>query len=135
MRLQVHQNCDESVQLVEVKLEHGQFRVEQVAQVVLLDDLPQHSERQCLVLHDQVEETSDEVHALAVVKVRVNNGVGLQDFIQVLRLNRLHVVEGSLHVHVYRVFNLLGQLQVRHLVVGLELSQDVGGVYFEDTEP
>lgn len=68
MAVQVGQHHgDEPVEPVEVEFEHRQLCVEQRRQFEDMDDLAHDSERQSLVLQEQVKEARNEIHALAVV--------------------------------------------------------------------
>ena len=61
------QDADEPVELVEVQLEHWQLGVEKLGHVESVDHVAHHREGKGFVPEKEVQESSDEVHALAVV--------------------------------------------------------------------
>ena len=76
MRVQVgEQNRDQAIKLVEYQLQHRQFCVEQLAHIKLVDDIPQDSKTNGLVVEEQIQESGDKVHSLTVVQLRVNHSV------------------------------------------------------------
>jgi len=101
--VQVRQvDADKSVQLVEHQLQHRKLGVEQVTHGITFDYLAHDCESKGLFLvHDEVQEASDEVHALAVVQIRVHNCVCLQYFLQGVVRNFLQIVETANDVHFY----------------------------------
>ena len=105
-------NADEPVQLVEHQLQHRQLFVEQVRQLEPLDRLSHHCERHLLsVAQGQEQVSGHEVHALAVVQLRIEQRIRPQDARQVLVGQDLHLVEASHDVNLDGVDHVLRQLE------------------------
>ena len=105
-----HENRNQSVQPVEVLLQHGQLRVEERAQLVQVDHLAHDCEGKSLVAKEQVEEARNEVHPLAVVKVRIDHRIGEEYASQVLICDAFGRTERAVNVTFNLVLPLLGQV-------------------------
>lgn len=130
---QYHGN--QTVEPVEIQLQHRQLRVEQRTELENVDDLAHDCKGETLVLEEQEKETSDEVHALAVVELWVHDGVRVEYLSQVVVVDTLGEAERALDVLLDLILNLLRQVQLRLLLVGLELAGDELRFYFQDLEP
>ena len=136
MRSQVwHQYRNESVQPVEVLLEHGQLRVEERAELVDVDDLAHDGKCKRLVPQEEVQEACNEVHALAIIELGVDHGVGEEDATQVFLRDALSLAKGPLYVALDLLLALLGQVKTRLIQVSLELTSDELRVNLEELEP
>lgn len=98
MKIRKH-NGDESIKLVEVQLEHWELLVKEVCHVELLNYFLHDCVGQALLPHNKEEETSYEVHPLAVVHVLVSYSISFQDVVQVLTLYLFQVVERSVNIN------------------------------------
>ena len=98
----------ESVESIEVKLQHWKLCVEQSAQLEDLDYLAHDSKSKGFITEEKVKKASDKVHSLAVVKLRVDNSVSEQYFAQIFILDPPSVPKGPLDVLFYFILNLLG---------------------------
>ena len=136
MRSQVwYQYRNQSVQPVKVLLEHWQLCVEECTELVDVDDLAHDSEGERLVPQEEVQEARDEVHALAVVELGVDHGVGEEDATQIFFRNALSLTKRPLDVALNLMLALLGQVKTRLIQVRLELASDELRVDLEELEP
>ncbi len=110
MQVWQHQRY-QSVQLIKTKFEHGQLSVEKLAHAVLGDDLAHDCEGQGFAAVEQVEETCYEVHALAVVQIRIYYRVGFQDQVKIFRLDLFQIIERAIHINIYSVRHLFRYFQ------------------------
>ena len=101
----------------------------------MIDDLPEYRKRQSLILQKEVQEASDEVHALAVVEGRVDDCVGIENAPQVLVADVLVVFEGPMDVHFNVVLDPCREIEEGLLLVHLELGDNVLRVYLQQFEP
>jgi len=67
-------------------------------------------ESQLLILEDNVQKPCQEIHALAVLHLRVEEGVGLQDVSEDIGIQILVLGEGPLDIHVYHLIHVLVRL-------------------------
>lgn len=130
-----YQYRNQPVQPVKVLLEHRQLRVEECAELVDVDDLTHHGKSERLVPQEEVQEARNEVHALAVVELGVDHGVGEEDATQVLFCDALSLAKRPIDVALDLMLALLGQVKTRLIQVRLELASDELRVDLEELEP
>lgn len=75
-------------------------------------------------VHGEEEIARHEVHALAIVNLRVDDSIGLQNVGEIVVSEVFHVVVGSLHIDVDRLFDLLGECHIDLLPVMFILRLD-----------
>ena len=101
----------ESVQSVKVQLKHWQLCVEKSAEVELIDNLPQYGKAQSFVLQEQEQEARNKVHALAVVKCRVDYSISIEDASQILIVYLIIVLERPTDINFDIVLDSLWQVK------------------------
>ena len=67
------QNADQSVKSVEADFEHLGLSIEQQMHLIFLNYLPHHRERKRFIPKSQIQKPCDEVHALTVVQLLIDD--------------------------------------------------------------
>ena len=97
--------------------------------------MPNDGEAKRFILQKEVQEAGYEVHSLAVVKVRVDYSVGIQNLAKVLVFNALSESKRSLNILFNLILDFLRQIKLRLLLVRCKFAYDEVGIDFKNLEP